>query len=159
MKLVLLITNGYYQTSKPLKLVLWIHRCGPHHWEENSHAQTCPSSEKKTLKEIFCNIFLRILSLQLTVVHSKENLQPQFREHLLKKYWKKTIQKIIFSFCEHLLSHKCTVLSLLLHNSGKLLLLVVSAWLVVMLATSSSLLSTTSTSSSTVQPLVQGRHR
>ena len=57
MKLVLLITNGYYQTSKPLKLVLWIHRCGPHHWEENSHAQTCPSSEKKTLKEIFLQHF------------------------------------------------------------------------------------------------------
>lgn len=47
-----------------------------------------------------------------------------------------------------LLSHKCTVLSLLLHNSGKLLLLVVSAWLVVMLATSSSLLSTTSSTTS-----------
>ena len=44
--------------------------------------------KSKLWKNFFCNIFLRILSLQLTVVHSKENLQPQFREYLLKKYWK-----------------------------------------------------------------------
>ena len=43
---------------------------------------------KENFEGNFCNIFLRILSLQLTVVHSKENLQPQFREYLLKKYWK-----------------------------------------------------------------------